>query len=300
MKKLSILVLITVLPALEMGQAREVIHKGDVVVAPISGEISPSLLAFLRRALKTAEASGATAIIFEMNTYGGRLDAAEEINGVLNHAKIPTYTYINSNAGSAGALVALATQHIYMAPVSAIGAAAPVLPTGEDLPLTEREKTISYWSALIRGSAMKNGHNPDIGEAFMNKEKEVKLGDRVVHPKGTLLTLNAQEATEKINGKPLLADGIADSVADLMRKAGIKGRVVSLGPTGFERLAFWITTLAPLLLLGGIIGAWLEFKIPGETVPGLVSAICFALFFLGHYLAGLAGWEVVALFVLGV
>jgi membrane-bound serine protease (ClpP class) len=300
MKKLSILVLTAVLATLGTGQAREVIHKGDVVVVPLRGEISPSLLMFLRRAEKVAESSGASAIIFEMNTYGGRLDSAEEITSALNRATIPTYTFINSNAGSAGSLIALATQHIYMAPVSAIGAAAPVLPTGEDLPLTQREKTISYWSALIRSSAMKNGHNPDVGEAFMNKDKEVKIGDRVVHAKGTVLTLNAQEATEKINGKPLLADGIADSIVDLIQKAGLKGKAVSLGPTGFEQLAFWITALAPLLLLGGIIGAYLEFKIPGASLPGIISAICFALFFLGHYLAGLAGWEVVGLFVLGV
>src|SRR6202162_6665232 len=299
MKTLSILGLVATFAMLETGYSRDTIHKGDVVVVPLRGEISPSLLMFLRRAEKLVETNGASAIIFEMNTYGGRLDAAEEITSVLNHAKIPTYTYINSNAGSAGALVALATQHIYMAPVSAIGAAAPVLATGEDLPLTEREKTISYWSALIRGSAMKNGHNPDVGEAFMNKEKEVKIGDRVVHAKGTLLTLNAQEATEKFNGKPLLADGIADSIVALTQKAGFKGNVVSLGPTGFEQLAFWITALAPLLLLGGIIGAWLEFKIPGASLPGIISAVCFALFFLGHYLAGLAGWEVVALFILG-
>ena len=298
MKRLSILLAIALAP-LATSQAREVVHKGDVVVVPLQGEISPSLLMFLRRAEKVAETNGASAIIFEMNTYGGRLDSAEEISSALNRATIPTYTFINSNAGSAGALVALATQHIYMAPVSAIGAAAPVLSTGEDLPLTQREKTISYWSALIRSSALKNGHNPDVGEAFMNKDKEVKIGDRVVHAKGTLLTLNAQEATEKINGKPLLADNIADSVADLMQKAGLKGKAVSLGPTGFEQLAFWITALAPLLLLGGILGAYLEFKIPGATMPGIISAICFALFFLGHYLAGLAGWEVVGLFVLG-
>src|SRR6267143_477937 len=279
--------------------ARDVIHKGDVVVVPLSGEVSPSLLMFLRRAEKAAESSGASAIIFEMDTYGGRLDAAADIVNALNHATIPTYTFVNSNAGSAGAIIALATQHIYMAPVSAIGAAAPILPTGEDLPLTAREKTISYWSALIRGSALKNGHNPDIGEAFMNKEKEVKIGDRVIHPKGTLLTLNAQEATEKINGKPLLADGTAESIVDLTKKAGLKGNVVSIEPTGFEQLALWITALAPLLLLGGIIGAYLEFKIPGASLPGIISGICFALFFLGHYLAGLAGWEVVALFVLG-
>jgi membrane-bound serine protease (ClpP class) len=164
-------------------RARQVIHKGDVVVVPLSGEVSPSLLMFLRRAEKAAEGGGASAMIFEMDTYGGRLDAAADIVNALNHTTIPTYTFINSNAGSAGAIIALATQHIYMAPVSAIGAAAPILPTGEDLPPTAREKTISYWSALIRSSAVRNGHNPDIGEAFMNKEKEVKIGDRVIHPK---------------------------------------------------------------------------------------------------------------------
>lgn len=280
-------------------EARDLIRKGDTVVIPLRGDVSPPLLLFLRRAVKAAESTGAGAIVFEMDTYGGRLDSAAEITSVLNHATIPTYTFINSNAGSAGSLIALATRHIYMSPVSAIGAAAPVLSTGEDLPATERDKTLSYWSALIRSSAARNGHNPDIGEAFMTKEKEVKIGDRVVHPKGSLLTLSAQEATEIINGKPLLAAGIAESVEDLAQKAGLKGRLVALDPSGFERIAFWITKLAPLLLLLGIICAYLEFKIPGASVPGVLAAVCFALFFLGHYLAGLAGWEVVALFVLG-
>src|SRR4030095_12017289 len=118
--------------------ATETIHKGEVVVVPVHGEVAPSLLAFLRRAVKTAESNDASAIIFEMNTYGGRLDTATEIVNALNQIKIPTYTFINTNAGSAGALIVMATQHIYMAPVSAIGAAAPVLSTGEDLPTTEK------------------------------------------------------------------------------------------------------------------------------------------------------------------
>jgi membrane-bound serine protease (ClpP class) len=277
-----------------LAPARETIHKAEVVVVPVHGEVAPSLLAFLRRVVKTAESNDASAIVFDMNTYGGRLDTATEIVNALNQIKIPTYTFINTNAGSAGALIVIATQHIYMAPVSAIGAAAPILSTGEDLSVTAKEKTISYWSALIRGSAIKNGHNPDLAEAFMNKEKEVKIGDRVVHPKGAVLTINAQEATEKINGKPLLAEGVVDSIAELTKKAGLNRNIVRIEPTGFEQLAFWITELAPLLLLGGILGAYLEFKI-----PGVISAICFTLFFLGHYLAGLAGWEVVALFILG-
>ena len=133
----------------------------------------------------------------------------------------------------------------------------------------------------------------------MNKDKEVKIGDHVIHPKGAVLTLNAQEATERMNGKPFLAEGVADSIVDLTKKASLGGNVVAIEPTGFEQIAFWITALAPLLLLGGILGAYLEFKVPGVTWPGIISAVCFALFFLGHYLAGLAGWEVVALFVLG-
>ncbi len=298
-KSLSILALTWCLTTITPAHAREVIHKGDVVVVPLRGEVDPSLLAFLRRAVKTAESNEASAIIFDMNTYGGRLDTATDIVNALNQTRIPNYTFINTNAGSAGSLIAIATQRIYMAPVSAIGAAAPILPSGEDLPATAKEKTISYWSALIRGSATKNGHNPDVAEAFINKDKEVKIGDRVVHPKGAVLTLNAQEATERINGKPLLAEGVADSVSDLIKKAGLKGNEVTIEPTGFEQIAFWITALAPLLLLGGILGAYLEFKIPGVTWPGVISAICFALFFLGHYLAGLAGWEVVALFILG-
>src|SRR6476469_7517597 len=280
--------------------ARDVVRKGDTVVVALNGEISPPLHLFLRRAVKAAENAGAGALIVDMNTYGGRLDAAADICEVLNRTTIPTYTFINTNAGSAGSLIALATRHIYMSPVSAIGAAAPVLASGAELTGTEKDKTLSYWSALVRNSATRNGHNPDIGEAFMNKEKEVRIGERVVHAKGTLLTLNAQEATENINGKPLLADGVADSVDDLAKKAGLKGALVAVEASGFERLAFWITALAPLLLLLGIICGYLEFKLPGVSLPGIIAAICFALFFAGHYLAGLAGWEVAALFVLGV
>jgi membrane-bound serine protease (ClpP class) len=111
------------------------------------------------------------AIVIEMNTYGGRLDSAGDIVGALSRTTIPTYTFINTNAGSAGSLIALATRHIYMSPVSAIGAAAPVLSTGAELNATEKDKTLSYWSALVRNSATRNGHNPDIGEAFMARKK---------------------------------------------------------------------------------------------------------------------------------
>src|SRR6266513_5902830 len=86
--------------------ARETIRRGDVVVVPVHGEVAPSLLAFLRRAVKTAENNEASAILFDMNTYGGRLDTATDIVNALSKTKIPTYTFINTNAGSAGSLIA--------------------------------------------------------------------------------------------------------------------------------------------------------------------------------------------------
>src|SRR5438045_1192364 len=111
-KKLSIFALVCCLMGMATTQAREVIHKGDVVVVPLRGEVASSLLAFLRRAVKTAESNEASAIIFEMNTYGGRLDAATDIVNALNKTKIPSYTFINTNAVSAGSLIAIASHHI--------------------------------------------------------------------------------------------------------------------------------------------------------------------------------------------
>ncbi|HEY5793229.1 MAG TPA: NfeD family protein, partial [Chthoniobacterales bacterium] len=190
--------------------------------------------------------------------------------------------------------------HIYMAPVSAIGAAAPVSGGGQEIPETMSAKIISYYSGYFRSAAEKNGYNPDIAEAFINKKKEVKIGDEVINPVDSLLTLSAQAAVKKYNGKPLLADGIADSVEALARQAGLgQAAVQKFEPSGFERIAFWITVFAPLFLAAGGLLAYLEFKSPGFGVAGVLSAVCFLLFFAGHYVAGLTGFEVMAVFVLG-
>jgi membrane-bound serine protease (ClpP class) len=217
----------------------------------------------------------------------------------LGTVKARTLTYIHPNSGSTGALIAISTREIYMAPISAIGAAAPVSAAGEDLPSTLKDKSISYYSKYFGSVAERNGHNPELAEAFINKERAVKVGGRTIHEAGSVLTLSAQEAVEVVDGKPLLAAGIADSIGDLLRQAKLDGVVRQLQPTGFEQIAFWITRLAPLFLLGGIVGAWIEFKMPGVWLPGIISAFCFATFFAGHYLAGLAGWEAPAMFIIG-
>ena len=118
-----------------------------------------------------------------MDTYGGSLKAAVEMLGALMKSTIPTLTYVNTNAGSAGALIALSTKRVYMAPVSAIGAAAPISAGGEDMQQTLNQKVVSYFSGYFRSAAEKNGYNPELAEAFINKEKEVKIGDKVINPK---------------------------------------------------------------------------------------------------------------------
>jgi membrane-bound serine protease (ClpP class) len=296
MKRWCLALLSLLLPAVAPVVAAE---PGPVIVVPIKTEISEAQFFFLRRALKEAEREKASAVVIDMDTYGGEIKAANSSMDALLKTRVPTYIYINPRAISAGALIALATQKIYMSPSAVIGAAAPVMAGGEDLPKTMTDKTVSALSAMARAAAEKNGHRPELADAFISKDKEVKIGDVVVHKADSLLTLSASEAAKLYNDKPLLAAGIADSIEEMLKSAGLTGPVKTIEPSGFEQVAFWITALAPLFLLGGLLGAYIEFKTPGFGLPGAISICCFAIFFTGHYLAGLAGWEVGALFVVG-
>jgi len=274
---------------------------GRIVVVPLRTDVSQAQFYFVRRALKTAEREGARAFIIDMSTYGGDAKAAINTMDALLKTNVPTFTFVDDKAISAGALIAIATKKIYMAPSAVIGAAAPVTSGGADLPQTMADKVVSTLSAMARAACQQNGHNPEIAEAFIQKEKELKIGDVVIDKSDSLLTLSAQEAAHLYDGKPLLAAGIANSLDEVIAAADLgHGEVHRIEPTGFERLALWITAAAPLLLLGGIIGGYIEFKIPGFGIAGLISIICFTLFFLGHYVAGLAGWETAVCFALGV
>lgn len=280
--------------------AVEVIPANAVVVIPVRGPVSDAQFFFIRRVVKQADAAGADAIILDMDTPGGALSATEKITQTLLKARTPVYSFVNTNAASAGALIALATRKVFMAPVSAIGAAAPVMGSGQEIGETMNAKVVSYYSGYFRSVAAQHGHNPELVDAFMNLDKEVRIGDRMLNPKGAILTLSAQEAVEEIDGRPVLASGIVASVGELADKLGYReDAIVRVEPSGFEQIAQWITMLAPMFLLGGIIGAYLEFKTPGFGVPGLLSGLCFLIFFAGHYVAGLTGFEVVAVFIFG-
>ena len=272
---------------------------GPVFVIPLHGEVGPAQFYFLRRALKEAQRANASAVVLDVDTFGGRVDSAMDEMDALLTTRIPTIAFVNTKAISAGSLISLAAKRIYMHPNALIGASAVVGGEGEDLNATMKEKSTSMVVAKARGAAKAGNHAEDIAEAFVRKESEVKRGDVTVDSKDTLLTLNAADAAKIYDGKPLLSDGTTENLADLMKAAGLTGPVRNIEPSGFESVAFWITTLAPLLLIGGIVGAYIEMKAPGFGFPGIVSLICFALFFGGHFIAGLAGWESVIIFAIG-
>ena len=141
---------------------------GSVVVLPVEGMVSEAQFFFLRRALKDSESAGAAAIILDMNTPGGDLKATEKIVQMLSKSPIPSYTYVDTNAGSAGALIALSTKKVFMAPISAIGAAAPVAGSGQEIPETMNAKIVSYFSGYFRSVAQIYGYHPELVDGFMN------------------------------------------------------------------------------------------------------------------------------------
>lgn len=272
-----------------------------VYVIPVNGEISDPLFYFIRRSLKEAEREGTDLIVIHMDTYGGSLKACVEIMKALEKTKSPTVTYIDQNAGSAGALIAVATQKIYMAPVGAIGASAPVSGSGEDVGETMKDKTVSYFSGYARSAAERNGYNKDIAQAFIDKNHEVIIDGEKIHKPGSVLTLSSQEAIRKIGkeGKPVLASGTYESLEALLKDKAPGAEIRKMEPTGAETTAFWINAISPLLFLGIIVGFYIEFKTPGFGLPGIIAIMCLIVYFIGLFIAGLSGYEPMLVFVIG-
>jgi membrane-bound serine protease (ClpP class) len=278
-----------------------------VYILPIRQEINSSLVYVVRRGVKEAMAAKADLLVIDMDTYGGRLDAMIDIIDVINEFKGQTVIYVNTKAFSAGALISFATQKIYMAPQSVIGAAAPVqmAPGGQgiqSLPETVEVKEASAVSALIRAQAEKNGYNKELVDAMVNKTTEFKIGDKVINEKGQILTLTDKEASEEYGKppKPLLSSGTIPTMDALLEKLGYAGAErTTITPTGAETLGTWINAISPILLIVGIIGIYIELKTPGVILPGVIAVLSFLLYFLGGYVAGLSGMEWVLVFVVG-
>jgi membrane-bound serine protease (ClpP class) len=303
---LGIIAVLVLGGAIVRGESDNPPPKPSVYILPIREDISPPLVYLVRRGVKEAMEAKADLLVLDMETNGGRVDVTEEIIGILGQFKGKTATYVNRKAFSAGAFIAVATQKIYMSPQSVIGAAAPIIMTpggGVEKPSeTLDAKMTSGVSALVRASAEKNGHNTDVVEAMIDKNKELKMDGQLLNEKGRILTLTNQEAERKYGQppKPLLSLGTFETLDSLLADLGYgSGLKVRVAPTGAERLAFWINFISPVLLIIGMVGLYIEFKTPGFGFPGVVGILAFALYFLGGYVGGLAGLEWAAFFLLG-
>lgn len=304
MKTLLITVLMLALPGFASAD-----NKADdlVYIIPIQEMIEPALTYVLARQVNEGTAAGADAFIFTMDTPGGAVGAAEDIIDLISDIGVPTYTFVERNAISAGALIALATEQIYMAPGSKIGDAMPYQssPLGGAAETPERmnEKIESYVGSLARTTAQRNGHNPNVAMAMVRPDYELVIGDEVVSPAGQLLTLTNIEA-EKIYGEesqPLLSTGTVADMDELLKLLGFESaRVVRTETSLMERLGRLIPPIGPLLLMAGLLGIYIEVRTPGLGLPGLLGGVCLVVFFWGHHIAGLAGLEDVVIFGLGV
>lgn len=278
-----------------------------VFVLPIRENIMPPLTYLVRRGVKEAMAAGADWLILDMDTNGGRVDVTEEIIGILGQFEGHTATYVHTKAFSAGAFISVATEAIYMAPQSVIGAAAPIMmsPTGgaQDTPGTMDAKITSAISAMVRASAEKNGHDTRVVQAMIDKTAELEIDGHVINKKGNILTLTDTEAARTYGDppKPLLSSGTVESLELMIeRVAGPRTVITRIEPMGAEKLATWINAVSSILLLAGIAGIYIEFKTPGFGLFGILGILCMVIYFLGGYIAGLAGMEWLGFFVLGI
>ena len=279
------------------------VEPGPVYIVPIQKEIQKGLVYIVRRGVKTAMENQASALILDMNTPGGEGEAMKEIMGIVAKFKPAdrTFTYVNKEAFSAGAFISAATRHICMAPGAIIGAASPVT-LGQEGPKELPAKFVSGYAAIIRAAAEQNGHNPAVFDAMVNKQTGLKIDGREIVAKGDILTLTTQEATQQVGRPPkaLLADGVADTLEDLVEKHIQRGaKIIRIEPTGFEEIGRFIVSLSPILMAAAFLLGYIEFKTPGFGIFGILAAICALIFFFGHYIAGLSGYENLLLLALG-
>jgi membrane-bound serine protease (ClpP class) len=257
-----------------------------VYVVPIEGIIDLGLAPFVQRVLDEAAAANATAVILQINTFGGRVDAAVLIRDALLQSRVRSVAFINKRAISAGALISLAAEKIVMADGGTIGAATPVTlgePGGPAQPVAE--KSVSYMRKEFRSTAEARQRPPLLAEAMVDADVEIPG----VIDKGKLLTLTTDEALQH-----QVADIRANSLEAVLQFLELSNAEVRLASqTWAETLVRFLThpVVSSLLLTIGMLGIIVELRLPGIGVPGILGVTSLALFFWGHWLVQLAGWE---------
>lgn len=292
--------------------------EGRVYIVPVKGVIDLGLARFVERGIKEAEEGEGKAIIFDIKTFGGRVDAAVEIKDAIMATSLTTIGYINPRAISAGALIALSTNHIVVQPGGSIGAATPVMmtPTGQTMPASEKEK--SFVRAVFKSTAQEAGHSPLLAEAMVDEDLELVLAEE----NGTKIVLTPKEAEEKNlkviknitqKGKLLtltseesmdvgLAEAKVENIPEILSIYQLENaEVKEVKANWAENLVRGLThpLVASMLLTFGFMGLLLELYTPNWGIAGTIGILCLALFFGGKYLYGLANVGEILLFAIG-
>lgn len=260
----------------------------QVMVMEIKDTIDPRMKRYVELALTHAEQTNADIVIVDMDTYGGILTDAKEIVDLVMDFKKPIWVFINSDAASAGALISIACDSIYMSPGASIGAATVVESTGEKAP----DKYQSYMRSIMRSTAEENGRDPRIAEAMVDQNLEVDS----ISPAGQVITFSTSEAI-----RYGYCEGKVGSIEEILKKNGINDYTIDqfrLGAT--ERIISFflnpfISGILILIIIGGI---YFELQTPGVGFPGIAALMALVLYLVPYYLNGLAeNWEILALFI---
>jgi len=278
-----------ILTALLLGLPSTSVAQEIVYRLPVTGTIEHGLAPFIARGIREAEAAGATAIILDIDTPGGRVDAAESISDAVRGTELPVYAFVDPRAYSAGAMIALATDGIYMRPGAVIGAATPVDGSGSKM----SEKYVSAMRGEFRALAEQHGLDPTVAEAMVDESIDIPG----VVAAGKLLTLSTREAVELG-----FARGEVSDLDDLLGRTGLAGATLVTPDINWaEQVVRFLTSpfVQPLLLSLGMLGLIFEIKSAGFGLGGIVGVTGLGLFFGSNLLLGLAGMEEIILLVIG-
>jgi Membrane-bound serine protease (ClpP class) len=277
-----ILFFLVFIPVIAFGQ------KTQVMTMEIKATIDPAMKRYVEVAFDHATRIEADIVVIEMDTYGGVLTDAKEIVDVIMKFPKPVWVFINSDAASAGALISIACDSIYMSAGATIGAATVVDGSGSKAP----DKYQSYMRSIMRSTAEENHRNPRIAEGMVDESIEIDS----ISPAGQVITFTTDEAI-----KYGFCEGKVRSVEEILSRNGVKNyELVAFELGAAEKIValFLNPFVSGILILVIIGGLYFELQTPGVGFPGIAALVALILYLVPYYLTGLAeNWEIIAFFV---
>ena len=287
MKRIFVLFLGLVLASLAASAQND---KKIVYYFPIDEEIAPPASLRVEKAMEEAKSVKADIVVVHINTFGGTLDDADKIRTAFLQSETPVWAYIDNNAASAGALISIACDSIYMHSGSSIGAATVVNQTGEVQP----DKYQSYMRSLMRTTAEAKGRRPDIAQAMVDPDIYVEG----ISDSGKVLTFTTNEAI-----RYGFCEAEAESLAQLLDHAGVKEYTIREQRYTFldKLIGFLVSPVVSGILIMMIIGGiYFELQQPGIGFPLILALSAAALYFAPLYLEGLATYWEIIIFIIGI